>query len=67
MRGAGRQGFSRIITDLRNTYHFDIIAILEPRISGSKAKSVIKKIGFFQQFCGGCGRVFWGPLASLEL
>ncbi|KAK3212865.1 hypothetical protein Dsin_017571 [Dipteronia sinensis] len=46
VRGAGRQGFSRVIADLRNIYHFDILAILEPRISGSKAKSIIKKLGF---------------------
>ena len=31
-------------------YHFDILAILEPRISGTRARSVIKKLGFSNSF-----------------
>ena len=50
MRGAGKALFSRNIVDLRRLYHFDILAVLEPRISGSKALRVINKLVFSKQF-----------------
>ncbi|KAK3230979.1 hypothetical protein Dsin_002860 [Dipteronia sinensis] len=50
VRGAGKQLFSTNIVDLRRLYQFDILAIFEPRISGSKASSVIRNIGFSNSF-----------------
>lgn len=44
-RGAGGKNFSALIRDLMRIYHLDFIAILEPRISGSHADDVIKRIG----------------------
>ncbi|KAK3198637.1 hypothetical protein Dsin_022052 [Dipteronia sinensis] len=46
VRGAGKQLFARNISDIRRLYNFEILAICEPRISGLKAKKVIKRLGF---------------------
>ncbi|KAK0592822.1 hypothetical protein LWI29_026048 [Acer saccharum] len=50
VRGAGKKGFPKIISDLRNIYKFDVIAILEPRISGSRALKVVNNLGFSDKF-----------------
>ncbi|KAK3211447.1 hypothetical protein Dsin_016153 [Dipteronia sinensis] len=50
MRGAGKQMFSTNIADLRGIYHFEIMAVFEPRISGFKALHVINKLGFSNSF-----------------
>ncbi|KAK3205341.1 hypothetical protein Dsin_019387 [Dipteronia sinensis] len=50
VRGAGKKGFPKVISDLRNIYNFDVIAILEPRISGSRALKVVNKLGFSDKF-----------------
>ena len=42
--------FSRIILNIKGLYKFEILAILEPIISGSKALSVISKLGFSKNF-----------------
>jgi hypothetical protein len=45
-RGAGGKEFSAIIRDYSRIYNIDLVAILEPRISGDRADTVIKKFGF---------------------
>ena len=50
VRGAGKKMFSRNIKDLRSMYPFDILAFLEPRISGTKALHVINKLCFSNHF-----------------
>ncbi|KAK3222281.1 hypothetical protein Dsin_009306 [Dipteronia sinensis] len=50
VRGAVKKLFSRNIMDLRRMYQFEVLAIFEPRISGSKAMSVINKRGFTRNF-----------------
>ncbi|KAK2662858.1 hypothetical protein Ddye_001432 [Dipteronia dyeriana] len=50
VRGASRKAFPRAIADLRNLYHFEILAILEPRVSGSRAMHIVKKLGFSNNF-----------------
>lgn len=44
-RGAGGKNFPTLIRDIMKIYHLDFIAILEPRISGSRANHVVNKIG----------------------
>ena len=46
VRGAGKKGFVKIVSDLRKFSHFDVLAILEPRISGNKAANIIDRLGF---------------------
>ena len=50
VRGVGKKGFDKIISDIRRFQHFEAIAILEPRISGSKASKVFDKLGFSNRF-----------------
>ena len=44
VRGAGKKGFPKVISDLRNIYNFDVIVILEPRISDPRALEVVNKL-----------------------
>lgn len=44
-RGANGRSFPGLVRDYIRIYNLDFIAILEPRISGSKADEVIRKIG----------------------
>jgi hypothetical protein len=67
VRGAGKKGFPKVLSDLRSIYNFEVIAILEPRISGTRALKVVNKLGFsdrflveasgFQEVFGFCGMV----------
>ncbi|KAK1554545.1 hypothetical protein Q3G72_013786 [Acer saccharum] len=50
VRGAGKKGFPKVLSDLRNIYNFEVIAILEPRISGTRALKVVNKLGFPDRF-----------------
>ncbi|KAK3231083.1 hypothetical protein Dsin_002964 [Dipteronia sinensis] len=60
VRGAGKQMFSRNIADLCGIFHFEILAVLEPRISGSKALRVINKLGFSNSFVVEAEGFSWG-------
>ncbi|KAL5746014.1 hypothetical protein ACOSP7_027160 [Xanthoceras sorbifolium] len=44
--GAGKKLFVRTITNMRSMYKFDMLVVIEPRISGLRAKKIINKIGF---------------------
>ncbi|KAL5831677.1 hypothetical protein ACOSQ4_017031 [Xanthoceras sorbifolium] len=48
--GAGKKSFPKTVLDLKNIHNFDMIAILEPRISGIRASRVIKRLGFSDSF-----------------
>lgn len=45
-QGAGNKETFRILNYLVTTHHFEVLVILEPRISGSVADSVYKKLKF---------------------
>lgn len=49
-RGAGYRSFPTLIRDLRARYHFQILLVLEPRISGTKASMVIRKMDFSKNY-----------------
>ena len=64
-RGAAKRGFAGLIKDLRKSYSFSILVLLEPKLSGIKADKVSKKFGFDVEyivdsdgFAGGVW-VFW--------
>lgn len=44
-RGAGGKSFTSLIKDYLRIYNLHFVAILEPCISGDKAKKVIERIG----------------------
>ncbi|KAJ1426384.1 Endonuclease/exonuclease/phosphatase superfamily [Sesbania bispinosa] len=44
--GAGAKTFPGLIRDLARLYHLQFVALLEPRISGSKADNAIKRMRF---------------------
>lgn len=45
-RGAGNRRFSGLIKDYIRMYKLSFLALLEPRISGTRADTVIEKLGF---------------------
>ena len=45
-RGAGKRGLVAFLRDLRNSYRFSILVLLEPRISGVRAEKVMLQFGF---------------------
>ncbi|XP_028763194.1 uncharacterized protein LOC114721533 [Neltuma alba] len=45
-RGAGGRGFSRILKEIVNKHHIDVFCLVEPRISGNRADTVMRKLGF---------------------
>ncbi|KAI9116715.1 hypothetical protein K1719_012373 [Acacia pycnantha] len=45
-RGAASRGVASVIRDNKHQYKLDMVALLEPRISGNQAKRVIKKWDF---------------------
>lgn len=45
-RGAGKRHFSGLIRDYAKMYNLSFLAILEPRISASRADNVVNKLGF---------------------
>lgn len=44
-RGAGGPNFHSLMRDYIRIHHLNFMAILEPRISGSKAEDVCRRIG----------------------
>lgn len=45
-RGASKNIFASLIKDCLRIYQLDFVAILEPRISGTKADRVLSNMGF---------------------
>ena len=50
VKGASKKGFSKVLFDLRNFFHYEVMAILEPSISGTKASKIVDKLGFSNRF-----------------
>ena len=46
VKGASSRVLLGIIKDFKRMYQCDMVVLLEPRISGSKAAKVIKSLGF---------------------
>ncbi|KAL5772200.1 hypothetical protein ACOSQ2_012124 [Xanthoceras sorbifolium] len=74
VRGAGKRGLGKIVADFRKLYNFSVFAVLEPRISGSRAALVAKKFGFASKFIvdaeGFSGSIWllWNPISiNLEV
>ncbi|KAI9077623.1 hypothetical protein K1719_040398 [Acacia pycnantha] len=44
--GAASKGIAAVIREMRKQYKIDIVAILEPRVSGSQANKIIRNWGF---------------------
>ena len=45
-RGAGNNEFCTIVHDWRKSFNCNILAVVEPRISGVKADKIVEKLGF---------------------
>lgn len=45
-RGAGGREFPALIRDSARIYKLDMVAILEPQVSGDRADQIIKSLGF---------------------
>ena len=50
VRGAGKKRFVKVVFDLRRFGHFDVLAILEPRINGITATKIVDRLGFNKNF-----------------
>ena len=50
VRGAGKKSLVKTLSDFRKIYRFEVLAVLEPRISGPRALSVANKLGFYSKF-----------------
>ena len=48
--GVEKRNFGAFIRDLRMSYHFTILVLLETKISGFKADKVVRNIGFDGSF-----------------
>ncbi|KAI9111378.1 hypothetical protein K1719_017068 [Acacia pycnantha] len=46
VRGAASKGVAAVVRDMKRRYRVDVVAILEPRISGNQATKVIRSWGF---------------------
>ena len=49
-RGAGSSEFRAVINDLKKTHNFQIMAIVEPRVSGARADRIIDQMKFDSSF-----------------
>lgn len=74
VRGAGKDRCASTIKDLKKAYAIDVFAILEPRISGSRALSVAQSLGFSHYhivdafgFSGGVWLLWNGNSVSLQV
>ncbi|XP_021826059.1 uncharacterized protein LOC110766949 [Prunus avium] len=74
VRGAGKNSCARTIKDLKKTFDIDILAVLEPRISGSRALTVAQNLGFSHfhivdaiGFSGGVWLLWNGNSVSLQV
>jgi hypothetical protein len=45
-RGAGNSKFSEIVHDTKNIYDFDILVVVEPKVSGVIADRIVDKLKF---------------------
>lgn len=45
-RGAGGRSFPRILKDMVRKYNINVMGLMETRISGSRADTVVRKLGF---------------------
>ncbi|KAL5781905.1 hypothetical protein ACOSP7_006934 [Xanthoceras sorbifolium] len=50
VRGAVKKLFVRHVLDMKNIYKFHVFVIVEPKISGLKARKIINRIGFYDCF-----------------
>lgn len=46
VRGAGAWSFPHLIKDLKSNYRFQVLVILEPRVSGQRADKIIEKLDY---------------------
>ncbi|XP_021803921.1 uncharacterized protein LOC110748212, partial [Prunus avium] len=74
VRGAGKNSCARTIKDLKKTFDIDILAVLEPIISGSRALTVAQNLGFSHfhivdaiGFSGGVWLLWNGNSVSLQV
>ncbi|KAL5742374.1 hypothetical protein ACOSP7_029106 [Xanthoceras sorbifolium] len=72
--GAGKKSLVKTLSDFRKIYRFEVLAVLEPRISGPRALSVANKLGFSSKFIvdadgfsGGLWLLWNSPSVSLEV
>ncbi|KAK2646419.1 hypothetical protein Ddye_021614 [Dipteronia dyeriana] len=49
-RAASKKGFVTVVSDLRRLGHFDVLAVLELRISGDNAVKIFGRLGFSNKF-----------------
>ena len=49
-RGAGNKGFCAVMHDLRGLYRNNILAVVEPRVSGLKADKIVEKLNYESSF-----------------
>ena len=45
-RGVAKKNFGTFLKDLRRSYSFSLLVLLEPKLSRVKADEVVKKFGF---------------------
>ncbi|KAJ6292418.1 hypothetical protein OIU78_024565 [Salix suchowensis] len=74
VRGAGKVKCASTIKDFKKVYAIDVFAVLEPRISGSKALNVATNLGFSHYhivdatgFSGGVWLLWNGSSVSLQV
>lgn len=74
VRGAGKTECACTIKDLKKIYAIDVLAVLEPRIGGSRALNIAKSLGFScyhivdaTGFSGGVWLLWNGPSVSLQV
>ncbi|KAJ6340000.1 hypothetical protein OIU77_007863 [Salix suchowensis] len=77
VRGASKVKWASTIKDFKKIYAIDVFAVLEPRISGSKALNVatnlgfshyhiVDAIGFSRGFVNPYGPILKAPVKSFE-
>lgn len=49
-RGAGACSFPRLIQEIKVNYNIQVLIITEPRVSGSRANSIIAKLGYDKNY-----------------
>ncbi|XP_020410870.1 uncharacterized protein LOC109946693 [Prunus persica] len=74
VRGAGKNSCASTIKDLKKAFNIDILAVLEPRISGPRALTVAQNLGFSHYhivdatgFFGGVWLLWNGNSVSLHV
>lgn len=74
VRGAGGKLFPRTVSNLKQVYGFEVLCIVEPRISGKRAQNIIKSLNFeksyiveAQGFSGGMWLLWNDSVVSMEV